>query len=119
MNMNIPANRAGRLTVDDLDTRQRERAAVLEIAERIDAERRFGIWPPSRPVPLTECSGPCSQGRRACPCPDACERLQPADDDADGMGAARGIVIALGAVGLVAACIGFAFGLNWLFRSLP
>lgn len=25
-------------------------------------------WPPRR------CSGPCDQGRRECPCPDACER---------------------------------------------
>jgi hypothetical protein len=29
-----------------------------------------------RPIPA--CSGPCEQGRKACPCPDACE----AEDDA-------------------------------------
>ena len=115
MNMNAPAHHAGRLTVDDLDTRQRERAAVLDIAERIDAERRFGVWPPSRPVPLTECSGPCNQGRSACPCPEACHRMR---EDANGVSFTRGLLTAIVAVGFVAASFGVAMALDWLYRAL-
>jgi hypothetical protein len=114
MNMNIPAHSAGRLTVDDLDTRQRERAAVLEIAERIDAERRFGVWPVRRVMPLTQCGGPCSQGRRVCPCPDACEHA----DDPDNLNPGRALVLLFSAAALVAACFAVAFGLDALFRAL-
>lgn len=43
-------------------------------------------------------SGPCEQGRRRCPTPQACHRGEPADD---ALGAARGCVRAV-AWGLVA-----------------
>jgi hypothetical protein len=97
MNMNTPTITPGPLRASDLGNRQRERAAVLDIAERIDAERRFGIWPPRRGGALTECSGPCAQGRRDCPCPDACERL-----DGEDHGFTRGMLFA--AAVTVAAC---------------
>lgn len=38
-------------------------------------------------LPLNACHGPCDQGRRRCPCPQACAHM--ADDD---LRAARGIV---------------------------
>lgn len=37
--------------------------------------------------------GPCDQGRRLCPCPDACNRM------ADDLGPATGILVALAIVG--------------------
>lgn len=40
---------------------------------------------------LPTCTGPCEQGRKACPTPDACERAS----DYDGIGAIRGIVFAV------------------------
>lgn len=95
MNLNTTMTPQRRVSERDIEERQRERAAVLEIAEKLDAERRFGIWPPSRPAPLTQCAGPCAQGRRACPSPRACERMQPADEDVDGFGPARGLVAAI------------------------
>jgi hypothetical protein len=98
MNMNTPPISTGRVSSADLGKRLRESAAVLAIADQIDAERRFGIWPPRRGGALTDCSGPCAQGRRACPCPDACERLSSDDDH----GFTRGMLFA--AVVFVAFC---------------
>jgi hypothetical protein len=116
MNMNTPRLSAGRVTATDLGDRLRESAAIMAIADQIDAERRFGVWPPRRSPALTQCSGPCARGLRACPAPDACERM--ADSDADGFGFWRGMLVAVGAAFLVAACVAFAFGLDWLFRVL-
>ena len=98
MNMNTPTITAGPVRGSDLNERMSERAAVLEIAERIDAERRFGIWPPRRGGALNSCGGPCAQGRRACPCPDACARLSSDDDH----GFTRGMLFA--ALVFVAVC---------------
>jgi hypothetical protein len=102
-----------------LDTRIRERAAVLDLAEQIDRERRFGAWPTRRAgSALSVCTGPCAQGRRACPCPDACARSSPRDDDhadADGLGLWRGLVVAVSLIGLCAmAALGVARVISWL-----
>lgn len=51
------------------------------------------------------CSGPCDQGRKPCPTPEACEM-----NDADIVGMAKGLVIA---VALVAAAIGCASLIVW------
>lgn len=98
INMNDPTVQPGRVTASDIDERQRERAAVLEIAAQLDKERRFGIWPPTRPAPLT-------------PAAD--------DNDADGLGGARGIVVVFAAVLLVGLCIVAGFGLSALFKTFP
>jgi hypothetical protein len=118
INMNNPTVQPGRVTATDVDERQRERSAVLEIAEQIDAERRFGIWPPSKPMPLSMCGGPCQQDRRACPSPQACERM-PADEDKDGFGPSRGIVMLIVlSVVLVSICAAVALVAARLFGWL-
>ena len=45
------------------------------------------------------CSGPCQQGRRACPTPDACRR----PDDSGLPGPAMALVIAIGLIAIIAA----------------
>lgn len=42
----------------------------------LDAHQRGRM--PMPPATLTHCNGPCEQGRRLCPCPEACARM--ADD---------------------------------------
>lgn len=52
-------------------------------------------------VPAPRCSGPCAQGRRACPTPAAC---QCGDDDDTGLpGPAMSAVIAVGLVAVIVA----------------
>ena len=74
------------------------RAAMRDEVERILRKRCEGVdidaihakhQKPKQT--FSACAGPCDQGRKLCPCPEACERGA-ADDD---MGAARGIVFAL------------------------
>jgi hypothetical protein len=43
------------------------RAAIREEAERVLRARVKPTFP--------DCQGPCDQGRKLCPCPDACERM--------------------------------------------
>jgi hypothetical protein len=91
----------GLLTEQHLDTRIRERAAVMDLAEQIDRERRQGAWPARRASgPLSTCTGPCQQGRLPCPCPDACTRADRDDGDADGFGFWRGLLLALAVTAL-------------------
>ena len=45
------------------------------------------------------CSGPCQQGRRACPTPDACRR----PDDSGLPGPAMALAIAIGLIAIIAA----------------
>jgi hypothetical protein len=93
---------SGKLSEADFRT---ERASMAW-AQQIDDEQTRDYWPPRRggvdidaihakhqkpKQTLPACAGPCDQGRKLCPCPEACERGA-ADDD---MGAARGIVYAL------------------------
>lgn len=105
----------GLLPEQHLDTRIRERAAVMDLAEQIDRERRQGAWPARRAsAPLTTCTGPCEQGRRACPCPEACTRAD--NDDADGFGFWRGLLVALTFTSL---CAVLALALAKLIVLLP
>ena len=55
------------------------------------------------------CHGPCDQGRKPCQTPDACELIEQAED-ADELGAARGIVLAVGVVAAVIACVSLIVG---------
>jgi Flp pilus assembly pilin Flp len=96
MNVNVPAHRVGRLTVDDLDSRQRERAAALEIAAQLEREAHLR-W----------------QTRRVLAPPTREE------DDANGVSFARGVLLVIGASALVAACVAFVLALDWLFKALP
>jgi hypothetical protein len=67
---------------------------------------------------FTACAGPCDQGRKLCPCPDACEAA--ADERnarplhqyaAEWLDAPPGIVIALALVGAIVAVVGV---LHWM-----
>ena len=49
-------------------------------------------------VPAPRCSGPCQQGRRACPTPDACRR----PDDSGLPGPAMALAIAIGLIAVIA-----------------
>lgn len=111
MNMNARAIISGPLTERDLDDRISERAAVLDIADQLEREARER-WDMHRVLAPTTCGGPCAQGRRACPCPDACRRKE---DDENGFSFAQGL---LTAIALVALCIGVPWALDWLFRAL-
>jgi hypothetical protein len=101
MNMNYPAISPGALRAADLDERMTERRALYSLADqiaearRLDDEMRRGSW--TKPSVRNGCSGPCAQGRRACPCPDACERLHREDHSFT-----RGLLFA--AAVFVAAC---------------
>jgi hypothetical protein len=75
------------------------RAAIREEAERVLRAR-------VKPT-LPSCAGPCDQGRRLCPCPDACMRIE---DDGDGLDAARGILLAVALVASIVATVG---ALHW------
>jgi hypothetical protein len=92
----------GLLTEQHLDDRLRERAAIFELADQLEREARH-TWPPRRARPLTGCTGPCEQGRRACPSPQACERGQ--RDDDDGFDLFRGLLVA---VAFTAVCLAVA-----------
>ena len=77
--MNTPTINAGPLRAADLDTRMTERRALYSLADqiaearRLDDEMKHGAW--TKPsVRLNGCDGPCDQGRRDCPCEQACER---------------------------------------------
>lgn len=52
-------------------------------------------------LPAPHCSGPCQQGRRACPTPAAC---QCGNDDTGLPGPAMSAVIAVGLVVVIVAC---------------
>jgi hypothetical protein len=83
----------GLLTEQHLDTRIRERAAAMEIADQLEREARRE-WPARRAAAMARCSGPCNQGRQACQAPQACQQAE--DDDAhDNLRPARGLVAAL------------------------
>ena len=80
--------------------------APAPLADGIDIDavhRRTGsrAWANAFPG----CAGPCEQGRKLCPCPDACLA------DADKLATARGVVFA---VGLTAACVAAALLLHWV-----
>jgi hypothetical protein len=57
-------------------------------------------------VTLPHCAGPCDQGRKLCPCPEACESAAPDDGALD---AASGIIVwvagTLGAWGVIVAVL--------------
>jgi hypothetical protein len=92
MNLNTPTRHPGAVTEHDLDTRMRERAAVLEIADQLEREARRD-WPARRAAAVAQCSGPCKQGRQPCKLSQACQ--QPEPDAPDNLRPARGIVAAL------------------------
>jgi len=111
------------VTERDLDTRMRERAAVLEIADQLEREARRD-WPARRAAAAARCSGPCNQGRQPCRSPQACQR--PDDDADDDLRPARGIVAALLitllcalVVLVLAGCGGGDWDEDELLRELP
>lgn len=71
-----------------------EREAALGLAEaQYSAQRE------------AHCSGPCRQGRIACPTPTICERAE------DGLDCARGILVALA---MVASIVAAVLLLHWM-----
>ena len=78
----------GPLTAEELD-RYRNLHRVTLPGVDIDAAHRRRA--PGRQT-LAHCAGPCQQGRRLCPCPEACEA---ATDDTDALGAAKGVIVGL------------------------
>jgi hypothetical protein len=108
MNLNDTPS-AGPLTAADLMLFQRTGAMA---GVDIDAAHRGRETPRKT---LTHCAGPCQQGRRLCPCPEACEA--PAEDRnakplhayiAEWLAVPPGIVIALALVGGIVAAVGLA-----------
>jgi hypothetical protein len=73
-----------------------ERAAINDEVRRVLAARN-----------ITACTGPRDQGRKLCPCPDACERTDDALDSA--IGVVNGIVLSL--------AIWAIFGAVWVALS--
>ncbi len=72
-----------------------ERTANTALASRAEDTRKV--------LCILGCSGPCHQGRRACPCPESCALPDRSDIyDADGTGLLRwlaiGIVLVFGAL---------------------
>lgn len=59
--------------------------------------RNRPMFAETRPVP--HCSGPCQQGRRACPTPEACQ----APDESGLPGPAMALAIAIGLIAIIAA----------------
>ena len=57
---------------------------------------------------IASCSGPCVQGRKPCPCPQACRT----DDDFTDGGAIIGGLVAIGIVSIVAA-VAWAVSVIW------
>jgi hypothetical protein len=110
VNLNNAPN-SGPLTAEELD-RYRNLHRVTLPGVDIDAAHRGRETPRKT---LTHCAGPCQQGRRLCPCPEACEA--PAEDRnakplhayiAEWLAVPPGIVIALALVGGIVAAVGLA-----------
>ncbi len=51
------------------------------------------------------CTGPCDQGRKQCPTPDACELRDSSDDGLEAVGLVVAIIALLTVMGLVVAAL--------------
>lgn len=54
-------------------------------------------------MPHMHCTGPCEQGRKPCPAPDACERVCTDDDGINTLGAIFIAVLACAVIALLVA----------------
>lgn len=70
--------------------------------EAMDDPAEFGAELNTREGYTRHCTGPCNQGRRACPCPNDC--LQPEEDQPHVSGALAWPLYCLAAVLAVLAC---------------
>jgi hypothetical protein len=66
----------------------------------MDREYNDGTEPTSLPH-YTFCNGPCDQGRKACPCPVACEREDPSMSGFEILGKLVIVVLALVGAGVI------------------
>ena len=69
--------------------------------------RSTSVWPAHNPYPA--CSGPCDQGRVACPHPDACRIAE--DGDCTDLQAWRGMAVSMVIGALAWGALIFAAGL--------
>jgi len=60
---------------------------------------------------MTKCNGPCDQGRKNCPTPEACELAADTAAESDGLEAAGMLVVAI----VVALVIGLLAASIWRF----
>jgi hypothetical protein len=58
---------------------------------------------------MTKCNGPCDQGRKNCPTPEACELAVDIDAESDGLEAAGLLALAIAVV----AAISLVVALSW------
>lgn len=73
-----------------------------------DANPGLDVEAPDTRQTLTHCAGPCEQGRKLCPCPEACET-----PDKDSLNTSACVLVwIVGTLALWAAIISFALALR-------